>query len=92
MLVILVWSVVEVSHDVCLLLPHLEGLIQFHLSFGNQHVGHTKVTDPAVLLKLSTDLGADLTHWNIQKMKGRNPRSLHHKSIFKDNEEREENE
>lgn len=42
---------VEIAHDVCLLLPDVDGLLELHLPLNDQHVNHAGIIHVLVSIK-----------------------------------------
>lgn len=60
------FGLLEVAHDVCPLLPHLDGLLQLHLTLDDEHVDHSRVRHVSVPVEHFSNLLPTLLCADVQ--------------------------
>ena len=66
----------EIAHDVRLVFPLVERLVELHAAFSQQRVDHSDVGDIAILLKLLPNPPSDLRDGHVEVVELDNVRRL----------------
>lgn len=59
------FEVLKVLHDMTLLFPEIDQLLELHLAFHVENVLGGKILNKSVSFKLLSDLGLDLVCWDV---------------------------